>query len=223
MSEPAGRFAHSRRYDLAFAIPLAILFAFVCGGEVIGIARALPGARGTIAFMSILNQAATLVFFAMQLVLCLTRRLPLRKSEGFWPQATAILGANFNFALLRLPRVALSGVWTALSAVLTVGGTFAAIAVLLYLGRSFSIFPEGRGLVTRGPYRLARHPLYLAEIVSTLGIMLQFRQPWAALIALVTIFFQVRRMGYEEKILLRTFPAYDAYRRVTARLIPGLY
>jgi protein-S-isoprenylcysteine O-methyltransferase Ste14 len=218
-----GRFAHSRRYDLAFAIPLAVVFAFSCAGNIINIARAWPRAHDSGAVLEIVNQAAAIVFYAMQLILCLTRRLPLRKTEGVWPRATAMLGANFNFALLLLPRLPLSGIWALSSAALTIGGTLASITVLFYLGRSFSIFPEGRGLVTRGPYRFIRHPLYVAEIVSMLGIMLQFKQPWSALIVFVSIVFQFRRMTYEEDVLARSFADYDAYRRNTARLIPGLY
>lgn len=216
-------FAHSRRYDLAFAIPLAVFFAFACAGDIIEIVHAWPAAHGNGAVLPIVNRAAAFVFYAMQLTFCLTRRLPVAKSDGFGPRAAAMLGANFNFALLLLPLVALSGSWALLSATLTIGGTLASIAVLFHLGRSFSIFPEGRRLVTHGPYRLIRHPLYLAEIISMLGIMLQFKQPWAALIVLVTIGFQFRRMAYEEDVLVQSFPAYAAYRRVTARLIPGLY
>lgn len=223
MNGSGGTFAHSRRYDLAFAIPLAILFAFACAGQIINIGRAWPGTHDTGAILAMINQATAMVFFAMQLILFLTRRLPLRKSQGVWPRATAILGANFNFALLLLPPMPLSGNCALLSAALTICGTLASIAVLFYLGRSFSIFPEGRGLVTRGPYRLIRHPLYLAEIVSMLGIMLQFKLPWSALIVFISIIFQFRRMTYEEDVLAQSFPDYDAYRRNTARLFPGLY
>lgn len=221
-SRPAG-FAHSKLYDLACAAPLIVVYGFVCAGNVLLILRQWPAALSWKAQLTIANEAATLIFFGLQVTLCLVRRLPVGKSDGIWPRLVALLGANFNIALLLLPRTALNESWTLISASLTVGGILASVAILAWLGRSFSIFPEARGLVTGGPYRYIRHPLYLAEMVSSAGIMLQYRQPWAALIMLVTIALQIRRMGYEESILRRTFPGYDVYAARIRRLIPGLY
>ncbi|MDX8413770.1 MAG: isoprenylcysteine carboxylmethyltransferase family protein [Mariprofundales bacterium] len=42
---------------------------------------------------------------------------------------------------------------------------------LLYLRGNFSIMVEGRVLVTHGPYRWLRHPIYLGEIITLLGLM----------------------------------------------------
>ncbi|HEY4942175.1 MAG TPA: isoprenylcysteine carboxylmethyltransferase family protein [Rhizomicrobium sp.] len=223
MDPGAGRFAHTRLYDLACAAPLIALYGFACAGTVILMARQWSHARDWNTQLTLANEAATLVFFALQIALCLFRRLPLAKSQGLWPRLTAMLGANFNFALLLLPRVALSGQWADIAAALTIGGTLGSVAVLAYLGRAFSIFPEARGLVVGGPYRHIRHPLYLMEIVSTLGIMLQFRQPWAALVVAATIAFQFRRMAFEETVLRATFADYEAYAARSARLIPGIY
>ena len=46
-----------------------------------------------------------------------------------------------------------------------------ALYSLSYLGRRFSIVPEARGLVIDGPYRLARHPIYLGEILAGFGLV----------------------------------------------------
>ena len=40
------------------------------------------------------------------------------------------------------------------------------LASVLALGRCFGVLPEARGLVTRGPYRTVRHPVYLGEIAA---------------------------------------------------------
>jgi protein-S-isoprenylcysteine O-methyltransferase Ste14 len=221
-SGPAG-FAHSKLYDLACAAPLIVVYGFACVGNGLLILRQWPAALGWKAQLTIANETATLIFFGLQVALCLVRRLPVGKSDGPWPRLVALLGANFNLALLLLPRAALNGSWTSISAGLTIGGILASVAILAWLGRSFSIFPEARGLVTSGPYRYIRHPLYLAEMISSVGIMLQYRQPWATLIALVTIGLQIRRMGYEESILRHSFPGYDTYAGRIARLIPGVY
>jgi protein-S-isoprenylcysteine O-methyltransferase Ste14 len=223
MASSPGIFAHTRAFDRAFAIPLALLYAFALGGDVILIARQSHTAAGWRDGLTIADEAATMAFFGLQIVLLLVRHLPVAKSQGVWPRAVAVAGANFNFALLLLPRATLGAGWTIAAAVLTIGGTTAALAVLAWLGPAFSIFPEARKLVVKGPYRYVRHPLYLTEIVTTLGIMLGFRQPWAALVALGTIAFQFQRMAYEETVLREAYPAYDAYSRTTARLLPGIY
>lgn len=217
------RYAHSRAYDLAFAAPIAFVYGLAVLGFVTLIGRQWNAAAGLAQWTQIIDEATALAFFGLQAALMLVRKLPLGKSDGIWPRATAVLGANANFLLLVLPRVTLEGAWLATASVLTIGGTIAAIAVLAWLGRRFSILPEARGFVWRGPYRLVRHPLYLAEMVTTLGIMLGYRQPWAAAITLIAFGFQLRRMVYEEEVLAAVFPEYGAYRNRTARLIPGLY
>jgi protein-S-isoprenylcysteine O-methyltransferase Ste14 len=109
------------------------------------------------------------------------------------------------------------------STLLVLFGSAAAVIALLRLGRSFSVMAEARRLVTSGPYRFVRHPLYLAEELAIIGIFVQFLSFSTALILAVQIAFQLRRMHNEEVILAANFPQYAAYRQKTARLIPGIY
>jgi protein-S-isoprenylcysteine O-methyltransferase Ste14 len=60
----------------------------------------------------------------------------------------------------------------AISTRLLLGGNALAVLVLVQLGRSFSIMAEARRLVTSGVYRWVRHPLYLAEELAVIGIVL---------------------------------------------------
>jgi protein-S-isoprenylcysteine O-methyltransferase Ste14 len=91
------------------------------------------------------------------------------------------------------------------------------------LGRCFGILPDVRGLVTRGPYRLVRHPLYLGELTAVLGVVLGSRDPlWAGLTWLFCVGLQLVRTGYEERNIRAEFPEYDAYAARTKRLIPGV-
>ncbi|HEU4942388.1 MAG TPA: methyltransferase, partial [Gaiellaceae bacterium] len=62
---------------------------------------------------------------------------------------------------------------------LVVAGDLVALAAwtwlfvsFLALGRCFGLLPEARGLVTRGPYRLVRHPVYLGEFAAVGGLVL---------------------------------------------------
>jgi protein-S-isoprenylcysteine O-methyltransferase Ste14 len=109
------------------------------------------------------------------------------------------------------------------STVLILAGSGAALYTLAQLGRSFSMMAEARRLVTWGPYRYVRHPLYVAEELAIIGLFMQFASVWSALVLAVHIAFQLRRMHNEETVLADIFPEYAAYRQRTARLLPGIY
>jgi protein-S-isoprenylcysteine O-methyltransferase Ste14 len=87
---------------------------------------------------------------------------------------------------------------------------------VLYLGRSFSIVPQARELVTSGRYAIVRHPLYLAEELAIVGIFLQYASPFLLPLLLLHLFLQIQRIRYEERVLERVFPEYTTYASHTA-------
>ena len=127
------------------------------------------------------------------------------------------------YALLLFPRAARDTAWDAVSLALLVAGHFLCAVTLLQLGRSFSVMPEARKLVTAGLYSRIRHPLYMAETVAVLGVFLQYRSLGAALLVAAQFAVQLWRMREEEKVLEAQFPDYAEYRARTARLLPGVY
>lgn len=122
-----------------------------------------------------------------------------------------------------LPPQELSYALYLASLLFLIAGIVFAICALLFLGRSISLLPEARRLVTRGPYALVRHPLYLGEMVAVAGIALQHFSAWALLLLALGWAFQIQRMKYEELALLQSFPEYGDYMARTARLVPGVY
>lgn len=92
------------------------------------------------------------------------------------------------------------------------------------LRRSLTIYPAPMSdaeLVLRGPYRLVRHPIYLAVILGTIGLALAALSPFALVAALVFVPFFMAKSGHEEDLMIEQFPEYREYRSaVPYRLIP---
>ena len=84
---------------------------------------------------------------------------------------------------------------------------------LWYLRRSFSLEPEARDLVTSGPYRLARHPIYTVYLLINLGILLRHLTAPLTLVMAAWVVLLLVRVRYEEGVLTATFPEYTEYRR----------
>jgi len=93
----------------------------------------------------------------------------------------------------------------------------------LYLGRGLtpSPLPNGAGkLVVKGPYAVARHPIYSAVIILSIGITTRSGNYLviAAMIALIVLFAIKAR--WEEQHLAATFPGYTDYMANTGRFVP---
>lgn len=186
--------------DAAYALPLVAVYALGAYGLVPLLAGELAAlAKGLRAMttLQVVSQCATLAFMALQLVLFAVPRLPEHKAAGWLPRAVAIIGSNLDFALLLLPRVEQSLPMLAVSTSVATLGLFGSLYSAATLGRSFSVVPQARGAVYGGPYRWVRHPLYLSEQITTFGIMWQFGQPWASLIAVASLAMQILRMHFE--------------------------
>jgi protein-S-isoprenylcysteine O-methyltransferase Ste14 len=151
-----------------------------------------------------------------------TRLRPLRKAAGLEPRLSALLGTFLLTTLVLLPPIELTPVALAISSALVVSGMSASFMVLRWLGKSFSIMPEARRLVTHGPYAVVRHPLYICEEVAVIGVFMQVASPLALFIVVIHALFQIRRMVNEEKVLKATFADYESYAAQTPRLIPLL-
>jgi protein-S-isoprenylcysteine O-methyltransferase Ste14 len=93
----------------------------------------------------------------------------------------------------------------------------------IYMGRSFGILPGNRGIVSNGPFRLIRHPIYAGWFLLTLGYVASSPSPLNCLITVATLPFMMWRIRLEEDLLAED-PDYRRYRAmVPFRLLPGLY
>ncbi len=107
--------------------------------------------------------------------------------------------------------------------VLQLLGLAICLAALAALGRSFGFAAADRGLATRGPYAIVRHPVYAAYIVIQGGYLLQSVSWWNALVMTFATGCNVGRALAEERLLTESGD-YLAYRsRVRWRLVPGIW
>jgi len=104
-------------------------------------------------------------------------------------------------------------------------GVALGVAAGAALGRDLTPFPEprpGARLVTAGPYRHARHPIYGGLLLGAAGWALASGSLAVALLTVVAaVFFDAKRR-YEERSLRARFRDYDAYRGVTRVFVPFL-
>jgi len=106
---------------------------------------------------------------------------------------------------------------------LQLGGLVIAITSLAALGRSFGFVAADRGVRTRGPYAVVRHPVYASYLLIQSGYVLQSLSVRNVLVFAFAAGCNIGRALAEER-LLDTSPAYRAYReRVRWRLIPYLW
>jgi protein-S-isoprenylcysteine O-methyltransferase Ste14 len=203
-------------FDLVMRLPVSLGAGYFLWREW----QALAMAQG---WLKVSTHVATMLFLALIAVMTLARRRPLRKSDGWLPRIAAIAGLIMLYALMLFPRAAPDVAWDTASLGLLLAGHFVCAVALTQLGRSFSVMPEARLLVTSGIYSRIRHPLYLAEGVATLGVLLQYRSVGAALLVAAQFAVQFWRMQEEEKVLEAEFPGHAEYRQRTARLLPGVY
>ena len=91
-----------------------------------------------------------------------------------------------------------------------------------YLRRAFSIEPQARVLITSGPYRLARHPIYTLYLLINASLWLRHPTPQFALVLAVWAVLLWLRVRYEEQVLAATFPEYADYRARVGAFGPRL-
>ena len=96
----------------------------------------------------------------------------------------------------------------------------------VYLGRNWGTpmsRQAGTDLVTTGPYRAVRHPIYSGVILATIGTALAANVSWL-LVAVVLGGYFVFSAVREERYMAERFPdTYPGYKRSTKMLIPCVF
>ena len=184
----------TKMYDLGVALPFIAWILFRVFERRFGILRGMQllisgniNLRQSLQLISLLCSAT---FSVLLVYLLLMRKIPERKAKGILPRVVAIGGTFSTVSFLLLNPVRLSLPMQFLSLLPILPGMLGSLIAAARLGRSFSLLPEARQLVTSGPYAVIRHPLYVAEMITIVGLAIQFQQPWGLMIATVAFGFQ---------------------------------
>ena len=113
--------------------------------------------------------------------------------------------------------------WPAAGLTLVTLAAALSLVSLLTIGRFFGVRPALRDLVTSGPYRLVRHPIYLSYVVGDIGYNLQEWNSVTLLLVLVGWASLVYRIHAEERLLSQHAGWLTYVALVRYRLFPGLW
>ena len=160
----------------------------------------------------------------------LLRRPARRISVGWLPRGVAYAHTFLPMVFLELVGTyrpewlarAVSPALATTGAVLWLCGALLALWPLWHLRRAFSVEPQARELVTSGPYRFARHPIYASYTLVNGGLWLRHPTFPFGTMLLVWLALLVLRIRYEERVLESQFPAYSDYRARVGALGPRL-
>jgi protein-S-isoprenylcysteine O-methyltransferase Ste14 len=155
--------------------------------------------------------AAEVAIYVVFIYMYAVRVQPVDRSRGVREIVLPLVAGALPFAFLLFPvnrqivstRERAMALFTAMTLFtsLTIWGMFT-------LRRAFSVTVEARTLVTGGPYRVVRHPIYTGEILTAAMVVILRFTPANAALFLLFLALQLVRSRLEEQKLLRNFPEY---------------
>jgi protein-S-isoprenylcysteine O-methyltransferase Ste14 len=113
-----------------------------------------------------------------------------------------------------------------LGLVLLVGGLGLAVWARVNIGRSWGVpmtQQENPELVTSGPYRLVRHPIYTGILLAGVGSAVALDWVWLVVVVLAGVYF-IYSATVEERYLTEQLPdRYPKYKDSTKMLVPFVF
>ena len=91
---------------------------------------------------------------------------------------------------------------------------------------NFNVVPtpvENGVLISRGPYKVIRHPMYTSIFIFALALLAGQFDYIKLIISLVLVAGLVAKMFYEEDLLRNHYPEYEEYMTKTKRVIPFVW
>jgi len=157
---------------------------------------------------------------ALVVALTLVRRNAARVDRT-WAARVLTAVSAFGPPLVRPADVA--GAPEQFTLMLTAIGLTIVVVGKISLGRSFGLTPANRGVVSSGPYRFLRHPIYLGYLITHVGFVIANPAVWNIVLLAAADVALILRACREERTLAQD-PAYRDYmHRVRWRLVPRVF
>ena len=154
----------------------------------------------------------------------LTRAAPRAQDRSALSAAAVVVSYAYPYAqVIYIKWVPDEPVWITGGLVLVTLAACLSCASLVTLGRRFGIRPALRNLVTRGPYRIVRHPIYLSYVLADIGYNLQGWNAGTVLMVLAGWASLIYRIRAEERVLAQDAGWSRYAGTVRSRLLPGLW
>ncbi|MBV9653152.1 MAG: isoprenylcysteine carboxylmethyltransferase family protein [Acetobacteraceae bacterium] len=161
---------------------------------------------------------------------------PFHRDQKTWDRVfMALAGLSFVAWMALMALDARRFAWSSMPAWLQPAGVLliAACLSVAWVTFRFNSFAapqvrvqadRGQRVITDGPYRVVRHPMYAGAALLFIGAPLLLGSWWGLAVAPLLIAGTAARAVGEERVLRRELAGYDAYaQRVRYRLLPGVW
>ncbi len=223
VEEKTGKRSAAYWRDLVFSrVVPALFFSFFLARQLLFVWGGLQSLSRPGDYLFLAQQCLALAYFTM-LVVLYSVRLPKHGTDRRLGVVLIAFTGTFSAIVAGFLPGGTRREWLVLPAdiIATIGLAYS-VWGLAYLRRSFSIIPEARRLVTGGPYALSRHPVYLGEVITAIGINLATAGWLGALAIVYFIACELMRIRWEEGVLSRAFPGeYPDYAGRVPRYVPN--
>lgn len=132
-----------------------------------------------------------------------------------------VAGLDFRFGLSDIPEIISFGAFGLV--IIGLGIYFLVMRENSYLSKIVEV-QEDQQVISTGPYKYVRHPLYSGNSILVIGLSLSLGSLIALIPALVFIVSMMARLLFEEKTLSVELQGYAEYKKkVRFRLIPYVW